>query len=209
MEAFVWTFASRCACSFRAGFTALSPWPCLGLGIAASAVIFSVVNGVLLKPLPFPNAGHKLVAFGLSREKGPHWICVGAPFSLTRPARSQSSAAVGGPRGQRVQLSRQRCLGRASRSPHILESLPLRSACRRRSDANHRLRKSFRSGGMSWFSATAPWAVVLQWRPRRSFGCLVPRRLGLFRARRDAEGILLPHSARSTWMRGCRVTLAG
>src|SRR6478752_3322902 len=68
VEAFVrdLRFAARMLLS-RPGFTVLAV-VCLALGIGASAAIFSVVNGVLLKPLPFPDA-ERLFSFGTSRGK--------------------------------------------------------------------------------------------------------------------------------------------
>ena len=68
MEAFVrdLKFAARMLVS-RPGFTVLAV-VCLALGIGASAAIFSVVNGVLLKPLNFPDA-NRLIAFGSARGK--------------------------------------------------------------------------------------------------------------------------------------------
>jgi len=64
-------FAARMLIS-RPGFTVLAV-VCLALGIGASAAIFSVVNGVLLEPLPFPDA-ERLFSYGTSRgkiERGP------------------------------------------------------------------------------------------------------------------------------------------
>ena len=68
MEAFVrdLRFALRMLIS-RPGFTALAV-VCLALGIGASAAIFTVVNGVLLKPLRFPDA-KRLVAWGSGRAE--------------------------------------------------------------------------------------------------------------------------------------------
>ena len=42
----------------------------IALGVGANAAIFSVVNGILLKPLPYPHA-ERVVSFG---HQPPHWL---------------------------------------------------------------------------------------------------------------------------------------
>jgi putative ABC transport system permease protein len=53
----------------RPAFTTLAVL-CLALGIGANAAIFSVVNGVLLRSLPFPAADRLIAVTGEVRERG-------------------------------------------------------------------------------------------------------------------------------------------
>jgi len=61
-------FAFRTLAKNR-GFTAIAVLT-LGLGIGANSAIFSVVNGVLLKPLPFPRPQELLRAYNIERING-------------------------------------------------------------------------------------------------------------------------------------------
>ena len=63
----------------------------IGLGVGANAAIFSVVNGVLLRPLPYPDAD-RVVSFG---HTAPSWLA-SAPefFDYKRDVRSFESLAA-------------------------------------------------------------------------------------------------------------------
>src|SRR2546430_5490324 len=51
------------------GFTTVAVLA-LGLGIGANTAIFSLVNGILLRPLPFPNAEQIVYFEGQNPSKG-------------------------------------------------------------------------------------------------------------------------------------------
>jgi putative ABC transport system permease protein len=63
------------------GFT-LATLTTLALGIAANTAIFSLVNGVLLKPLPFADPDRLVSVFENSREKKQDFVDLNAPAFL-------------------------------------------------------------------------------------------------------------------------------
>ncbi len=73
----------------RPGFTALAVL-ILGLGIGASTTLFSVVNGVLLDPLPYPDSDH-LVYISTSRQGRISWTTAPEFIALSRQTHTLES----------------------------------------------------------------------------------------------------------------------
>jgi putative ABC transport system permease protein len=68
----------------------------LALGIGSTTAIFSVVNGVLLKPFPYPDAAKLVVLWNTNPERGQDEFRMAAPdfFELQRSTSSFSSMAL-------------------------------------------------------------------------------------------------------------------
>ncbi|MFI5227472.1 MAG: ABC transporter permease [Gemmatimonadales bacterium] len=74
----------------RPAFTAMVV-ATIALGVGANAAIFSVVNGILIRPLPYPQP-EQIVAFG---HEPPHWLSSAADFvDYRRDVRSLSGLAA-------------------------------------------------------------------------------------------------------------------
>src|SRR6202011_4930811 len=69
------------------GFTAVAILT-LALGIGANTAIFSVVNAVLLRPLPFKNQDRLVTAFG--RAGHTHYASISPPDFLDYRAQNSS-----------------------------------------------------------------------------------------------------------------------
>jgi putative ABC transport system permease protein len=66
----------------------------LALGIGAATAIFSVVNAVLLRPLPFPDAGRLVQVSEVARQQGGKQESVSFPNLLDWRAQSHSFAQI-------------------------------------------------------------------------------------------------------------------
>ena len=79
----------------------------LALGIGANTAIFSVVNGVILRPLPFPNAERLLFITSQFPGLGFDQFWVSAPEYLEFRERNQSFSSVGAYRANALNLGTQ------------------------------------------------------------------------------------------------------
>ncbi|HTI99991.1 MAG TPA: ABC transporter permease, partial [Dongiaceae bacterium] len=71
------------------GFTSIAVLT-LALGIGANTTLFSLVNGVLLKPLPYPGSGRLVALFNNEREQGQDYVGLTAPAFVDWRAQSAS-----------------------------------------------------------------------------------------------------------------------
>ena len=76
----------------------------LALGIGANTAIFSVVNGVILKPLPYPDASRLIFITSQFPGLGFDQFWVSAPEFVEFRERNQSFQDVGGYRAGAVNL---------------------------------------------------------------------------------------------------------
>jgi putative ABC transport system permease protein len=81
----------------RQPILALAAIVSLALGIGANTAIFSVLNAVVLRPLPFPDADRLVVAWETSADNPTRWVAPANFLDWQREARSFTSmAAFGG-----------------------------------------------------------------------------------------------------------------
>src|ERR1051325_11682827 len=77
----------------RPGFTAVS-LAVLALGVGANTAIFSVVNAVLLRPLPYPGAERVVVFEGVNPSKGIKESNLSAPYFADWQTQARSLEAL-------------------------------------------------------------------------------------------------------------------
>ena len=78
----------------RQPLLALAAIVSLGLGIGANTAIFSVLNAVVLRPLPFADADRLVVAWETSAENSTRWVAPANFLDWARDARSFTSLAA-------------------------------------------------------------------------------------------------------------------
>jgi putative ABC transport system permease protein len=86
----------------RPGFT-IAAVLCLTLGIGATTAIFSVVNAVILRPLPYPNAERIVAIWGSSATQPRTLISIPDLYDLR--ARNRTFDAIGVSRSQSVNVT--------------------------------------------------------------------------------------------------------
>ncbi len=85
------------------GFTAVAVIT-LGLGIGANSAIFSVVNGVVLEPLPYPDSDEIVTVSTAFPTLGFETFWVSPPEFLELQERTRSLEVVGGYRGSQTSI---------------------------------------------------------------------------------------------------------
>ncbi len=79
--------------------------PCLTLGIGVNATLFSVIDGVLIQPLPFLQADRLVVLNEVSERRGIREAGVSYPAMQDIRERAKSLSAVAASSGRVIALS--------------------------------------------------------------------------------------------------------
>jgi putative ABC transport system permease protein len=103
----------------------------LALGIGANSAVFSIINAILIRPLPYENAERVVMIWGNNREKGMRALHFAALDYQDITRQNQSFEQIGAYRAQSVELTARQTPERiesAAVSPSIFQVLGSRAS---------------------------------------------------------------------------------
>ena len=108
---------------------------CLALGIGVNATLFSLIDGVLIQPLPFPQADRLVVLNEVSERRGIREAGVSYPAMQDIRERAKSLSTVAASSGRVIALSDREEAERVQVSTTLLGDFPGLDAVRPQKNA--------------------------------------------------------------------------